>query len=156
MIEKQQIDDSEEVSELGGKIDEASISIRFSGDDLNPDELTELLNCEPTEAYEKGQIITTTISPRTIKTGMWFLSTEKNSDQTLEEQIWELLEKLPKDLEVWEELSERFRVSIYCGAWLKNWNRDVWFSADLLKQIADRKLSIGLAIYFDFEIEEDG
>ncbi len=156
MTEKQQIDESEEGLEVGGKIDEVSISIRFSGDDLDPDELTALLNCEPTEAYEKGQTIITTISPRTIKTGMWFLSIQKNSEQTLEEQIWELLEKLPKDLEVWEKLSGRFRINIYCGAWLKNWNRDVWFSANLLKQIANRKLSIGLAIYFDLEVEDDG
>ncbi|MEP6903756.1 MAG: DUF4279 domain-containing protein [Actinomycetota bacterium] len=129
--------------------------MRFFGDDLEPDELTQLLNCQPTEAYKKGHIVTTTVRPRTVKTGMWFLTVEKNSNQTLEEQIFELLEKLPKDLKIWEELSKRFESSVYCGAWLKNWNRDVWFSSDLFRQLADRHLSIGLAIYCDCEEDEE-
>lgn len=151
---KQNIDESEVVLRLGGKPEEATVSVRFFGDDLIPDELTQLLNCQPTEAYKKGHIVTTNLSPRTIKTGQWFLNVKKNSKQTLEEQILELFEKLTKDLEVWRELGGRFEASIYCGAWLKGWNRDVWFSENLFKQIADRRLSLGLAIYCDCENEE--
>lgn len=151
----QNIDEPKFVLELGGKVDESSVTLRFFGDDLNPDELTQILNCQPTEAYKKGYVVTTTIKPRTIKTGTWFLTIERNSDQTLEEQISELLEKLPTDLKIWEELAERFESSIYCGAWLKNWNRDVWFSSDLFRELADRRLSIGLAIYCDCEEDEE-
>ena len=147
--------DSEPILSLGGEVDEATVTIRFFGDDLEPGELTRLLECKPSEAYRKGYIVTTTIKPRTVKTGMWFLTIKRNSTQTLEEQICQLLEKLTKDLKVWAELSERFEASIYCGAWLKVWNRDVWLNADLLKQIADRNLSIGLAIYCDCEDDEE-
>ncbi len=152
---KQNNDDSEMFLTLGGKVDKATVSIRFFGDDLIPDELTKLLNCEPSETYEKGYVVTTTIRPRTIKTGMWFLTIEKNFYQTLEEQIFDLLGKLTDDLEIWENLTKRFEASIYCGAWLKAWNRDVWFSSELLKQMADRQLPIGLAIYCDCEDEEE-
>ena len=152
---EQNIDDSKIVLSLGGKVDEATVSIRFFGDDLIPDDLTKLLQCKPTEAYEKGYVVTTTVRPRTEKTGRWFLTVERNSYQTLEEQIFELFEKLTDDLKVWENLNERFESSIYCGAWLKSWNRDAWFSSNLLKQIADRKLSIGLAIYCDCEDDEE-
>ena len=148
---EQNVDDSETVLILGGEVDKAKASIRLFGDNLDPDEITRLLKCDPTEAYKKDQIIKTAISQRTVETGMWSLKTEKNSNQTLEEQILELLEKLSKDLEVWSKLSERFEISIYCGAWLKVWNRDIWFSNDALKQIADRKLRIGLAIYCEDE-----
>ena len=49
---KQNIDDSKIILNFGGKVDEATVSIRFFGDDLIPDELTKLLGCQPTEAYE--------------------------------------------------------------------------------------------------------
>lgn len=153
--EKQIFDNSEDYLTLGGKPEQATVTIRFFGDELNPDELTKLLECEPSEAYKKGHIVTPTIKPRTIKTGTWFLSVERNPDQTLEEIISELLEKLTNDLEVWKKMSKRFEISIYCGAWIKGWNRDVWFSSGLLTKIAERNLSIGLAIYCDGDDEEE-
>jgi hypothetical protein len=152
---KQSSDNSEDFLPIGGKPEKASVSIRFFGDELDPNELTKLLECEPSEAYKKGYVITTTVMPRTVKTGMWFLSVERNTEQTLEEIILELLEKLTKDLKVWKKLSEQFEISIYCGAWIMGWNRDVWFNADLLTKIAERNLSIGLAIYCDGDDEEE-
>ncbi len=152
---EQSIDDSKEVLTLGGKPEESTVSLRIFGDDLDPDELTQLLNCQPTKAYRKGHVVTTTMSPRTVRTGQWFLSVEKNRLQTLEEQIAELFEKLPDDLEIWKKVNKRFHASIYCGAWLKGWNRDVWFSAELLKKMADRELLIGLAIYCDCEEDKE-
>lgn len=140
---------------IGGEIDETSITLRFFGDELEPDEITEKLKCEPTDAHKKGDIVPNPFKPRVVKTGTWLLNREKGSEKNLEEQILELFEELPKDLEVWQDLAERFEADIYCGAWLKAWNRDVWFSPDLLKQISDRGLHIGIAIYCDCDEEEE-
>jgi hypothetical protein len=38
----------------GGEIDETSVSLRFSGDTLDPDEITKLLDCQPTNITEKA------------------------------------------------------------------------------------------------------
>ncbi len=151
---KQPNDVSDFVLELGGKPDQATVSLRIFGDELDPEELTQILRCQPTEAYKRGHIVTNTLRRRTVRTGQWFLNIEKNSHQTLEEQILELLEKLPEDLEIWENLHKRFEVDIYCGAWLKAWNRDVFFSTNLLKQLADRRLELAIAIYCDCNDEE--
>jgi hypothetical protein len=40
----------------GGVIDESSITLRFFGNDLIPDKLTQLLGVEPSIAYKKGDI----------------------------------------------------------------------------------------------------
>ena len=154
MKEKQNTDASEVIMTFGGKPEEASVSLRIFGDDLDPDEITQLLNCQPTEAYKKGHVITTTIRPRTVKTGKWFLKIKKNSHQNIEEQVSELFEKLPKDQTIWKNLHKRFDVDIFCGAWLKGWNRDVYFSANFLKQMTKRGLSLKIAIYCDCDDEE--
>lgn len=139
--------------ELGKEFDEATVSLRIFGDDLNPEEISRMLNCEPTEAYRKGYVITTTMRPRTVRTGQWFLSVKRNALQTIEEQILELFAKLPQDLTVWNDLHKSFDVDIYCGAWLNGWNRDVFFSPNLLRQMSDRQLQIGIAIYCDCDDE---
>ena len=151
---KQANEKSKIVLNTGGKVDEAAVTLRFFGDDLDPDELTRILNCKPTEAYKKGDVVTTTMRPRTIKTGQWFLSFEKNSEQDLEEQILALFEKLPEDLEIWKNLSERFDLSIYCSAWLEGWSRDILLSHNMLKQMSDRNIKIRFAIYCDCDDEE--
>lgn len=139
---------------FGGKPEESSVTLRIFGDDLDPEEVTDLLKCQPTEAYRKGYVITTTIRPRTVKTGSWFLKIEKSERHNLEEQISELLDKVTVDLSVWKKLAERFDLSILCGTWLQGWNRDVFFGHELLKKLSERHLKITVAIYCDCDDEE--
>jgi hypothetical protein len=40
----------------GGEVDKTSVSLRFSGDTLDPDEISKLLNCQPTDSYSKGDV----------------------------------------------------------------------------------------------------
>ncbi len=153
--------DSEQTSEpevlltIGGEIDETSITLRFFGDELEPSEITEKLECQPTNAYKNGEIIPSKFKPRVARKGTWLLQHGRNSVLNLEHQISDLFEQLPKDLEVWQDLTKRFESDIYCGAWLKGWNRDVYFSPRLLKQLSDRGLHLGMAIYCDCDIEEE-
>ena len=140
---------------IGGKVDKARVSLRFFGDDLNPDEVTHLLDCQPTEAHKKDDVVPSKFNPRIVKTGTWLLSFSKKSEEDLEGQISQLLDQLPKNLEIWQNLTRRFDSDIYCGAWLKAWNRDVWLSAGLLSKLSDRGLNLGMAIYCDGEDDEE-
>ena len=139
---------------IGGELDAASVTLRFFGDELEPTEITELLRFEPTDSCRKGESTGKRIQ-RIAKTGKWLLDDHKKTDQNLETQITELLSRLPQDLEVWRELSNRFDANIYCGAWLKTWNRDIWFSPNLLKRISERGLDIGIAIYCEGDDEDE-
>ncbi len=57
----------------------AFVTLRFSGDNLDPDEISAVLPIEPTRAHRKGE--TFFAGPRAGKlrgrTGMWFLATDK-------------------------------------------------------------------------------
>jgi hypothetical protein len=38
----------------GGEVDKTSVSLRFFGDTLDPDEISNLLDCRPTHSYRSG------------------------------------------------------------------------------------------------------
>jgi hypothetical protein len=41
----------------GGEVDKTSVSLRFSSDTLDPDEISNLLDCRPTHSYRKGDVL---------------------------------------------------------------------------------------------------
>lgn len=129
--------------EIGGEVDKSCVSLRFFGENLLPKEITELLNCSPTDFYVKGQITSNEVS----KKGAWLLKTEK-SEKSLEKQIDELFGRLTKDLDIWKLLTTKYKADLFCGLWLYSQNRGTAFSPDLLKQISDRNLKIDFDIYF--------
>ena len=130
------------VNIIGGEIDKSTVSLRFFGDNLCVEEVTQLLNCSPSMAYQKGDFLNNQIA----KKGAWLLQVKK-SKKSLEHQISELLNQLSEDLEVWQELTTKYKADLFCGLWLNGWNRGTDFSAKILKQISERGLKLDLDIY---------
>ena len=133
----------------GGEVDECSVSLRFFGEDLDPNVITSILGIHPTKSCRKGDIFHGKVYDRIEKIGKWLYSIKPCAGVSLEDQINNLFDRLPADLEVWRELTTRFEADLFCGLWLKQWNRGLDFSPETLKRIAERGLSIGLDIYFD-------
>jgi hypothetical protein len=65
----------------GGEVDKTSVSLRFSGDTLDPDEITNLLDCRPTHSYRKGDVLPDDRNSRIAQTGMWRLRDNLPSGQ---------------------------------------------------------------------------
>ncbi|MBW4693580.1 MAG: DUF4279 domain-containing protein [Lyngbya sp. HA4199-MV5] len=138
----------------GGEVDECSVSLRFFGEDLDPDEVTQALGITPTGSYKKGDIFRGKRSDIIRKTGSWRYSVKKCADVHLEDQITTLLGKLPSDLEVWRRLTETFEADLFCGLWLKRWNRGLDFAPETLQRIGERGLTLSLDIYSNCDDEE--
>jgi Domain of unknown function (DUF4279) len=132
----------------GGEVDECSVSLRFFGDDLDPDVMTTIMGVCPTISYRKGDIFRGKTYDKIQKTGSWRYRTQRVGDISLEEQMNNLFNLLPADLEVWREL-KKFDPDLFCGLWIKEWNRSLNLSSEILIRIAERGLRIGLDIYFD-------
>jgi len=115
-------------NEIGGEVDKSCVSLRFFGENLLPEEITELLNCSPTDFYVKGQIISNEVSEK----GAWLLKTEK-AEKSLEKQIDELFGRLTKDLDIWKLLTTKYKADLFCGLWLYSQNRGTACSPELLK-----------------------
>jgi len=90
-------------------------SLRITGDDLRPAEISELLGLQPTRSFEKGeryQLKSARIVEYAI--GAWHLSTEDYPSKSLELHCRRLLDLLRAKLEILRRLrdSGRYRVSV--------------------------------------------
>jgi Domain of unknown function (DUF4279) len=131
----------------GGSVDACSVRLRFFGKDLDPDEITQLLGVEPTVSYRKGDILRGKQYDIVQKIGSWRLAIEKSVDVELEDQINELLDRLPPDLNIWQDLTKRFEADLFCGLWMERWNRCLDFAPQTLLRIGERGLRLDLDIY---------
>ena len=133
---------------VGGPIDSCSAGVRLFGDDLDPDTVTALLGATPTTSCRKGDVTRLKMTTRIERQGKWLLSIDHQASRSLESVINELLDRVTGDLRVWADLTRRFEVDLFCGLQIKQWNRGLSFSPEMLKRVAERGLELGLDIYY--------
>jgi hypothetical protein len=131
------------------QLHQSMASLRIFGDDLIPGEITELLGCQPTDSYAKGQIVRGEKTGREYvkQTGMWQLEATDHQPGDLDQQIAELLGKVTDDLRIWVSLSEQFSIDIFCGLFMEKGNEGISISPDTLLALGQRRLELGLDIY---------
>ena len=128
------------------------VSLRIFGPDLLPEEISDLLQCLPTKSGKAGDI-----DPRqkrrtrVVKEGFWLLGSDESDDSFLERKVEMLLNKLTNDLEIWKDITTKFRVDIFCGLFLDNFNEGFDIGPDLLRKLGERNLKIGFDIYSALE-----
>src|SRR5947209_5931615 len=83
---------------VGGYVDRTSACLRFFDDDLDPEQVTRLLGCQPTHASRKGDLLPSKRYQKIAHTGSWRLQTPEGDSRTLEEQIASLLDRVSDDL----------------------------------------------------------
>ncbi len=141
---------------MGGTIDRATVSLRIFGQDLEPDELTQLLGCHPSEAHRAGDVVTT-VSGRTrvIRQGSWLLNTNESRRCEIAEQIADLLRQLTANLQVWQHITTQFQADIFCGLFLDGWNRGFTLPPEVMRQLSERQLAISCDIYTPADTWDD-
>lgn len=131
-------------------VHETKVSLRFFGDDLDPDEITRRLGRDPSTGIRKGEkwSVREGVEPRPWpRTGSWRLKAEVCQPGDLEGQIWALLQTLNDDPDIWQELTTRFTADLFCGLFMDGWNEGLSLSPKLMMALAARNLSIGFDIY---------
>lgn len=123
-------------------------SLRFFGDDLDPEEITSMLGVKPTVGVRKGGKWITSIGTEKIaRRGSWRIKIDDRSPGDLDAQIANLLAPLTTDLVVWENLSSRFDADIFLGLFLHESNEGISLSPDTLRAVGSRGLELDLNIY---------
>jgi hypothetical protein len=133
---------------FGGPIDRWQVALRVYGENLDPDEISGLLGCQPSSAQRKGNPF-----PRK---GRWLLkidSRECAEDADVDDGIGMLLAPLPSDSGIWVSLTSNYEVNVFCGLFLASSNRGFGLSAEVAKLLSDRNLEIGFDVYFDLPIK---
>ena len=145
----------EDLVSVGGEIDLVKISLRVVGEDLDPDEVTELLGVEPTFAARKGEMVEVLGGLRTQPTGLWVLDLGDSPEWELADGISTLLDRMPDDPELWEDLAGRYKLDLFCGAFLQAANRGFALPEELIRRMADRRLAFSVDIYCSVPDEPD-
>lgn len=131
------------------QISRSVATLRILGDDLIPSEISEALNCKATYEQIKGEVVTgkKTGKQRIVKTGMWRLQASDHEPENLDGQIAEVLEKLNPDFSVWQKLSGKYHIDLFCGLFMEVSNEGMDISPSSLKALGERGIQLSLDIY---------
>ena len=143
----------EPILEAGGDPDEIHVTLSVSGDCLVPDDITRLLGTTPTFAAPKRQERASSGGKMVVqRTGGWLYELPHSTEWLLGDAIDTLLRAFPADPTIWERLRTKYAVTCRVGLHLSAWNRGAEVSAEVIRQLAERGMSLDLDIYF---YEED-
>lgn len=126
-------------------VQNATVSLTIAGDDLDPDEVTALLGCTPTEAFRKGDPWSARRPERHRPHGAWILKTALDRDVELETQIAHLLAQVSNDAAIWQQINARFFSRIFCGIFMDRWNEGFGLTPTMLARLS----ACGLHLDFD-------
>ena len=123
-------------------------SLRIFGDDLLQADVTRMLGCDPSEAWQKGDIKKSKCGCDVVrKTGAWLLRAEPREPADLEAQVAEILGKLSSDPQVWSSLNQKYKVDLFCGWFMTYSNEGVSISPATMGQLQQRGIVLALDIY---------
>lgn len=133
---------------MTARIGRTVASLRFFGEDLQPEEVTRLLGVAPTQSQLKGDV---SPSGHVRPVGGWWLRVEEREPGDLEDQIVALFSELTDDPQVWADLNARYRGDVFCGLFMDTTNEGLELKPETLLMIGQRGLRLGLDIYDPIE-----
>lgn len=114
---------------------QSKVSLRISGDDLDPDDISRRLGAAPTRTRTKGQ------------RASWHLEASERRPEDINGQVASLLAQLTPDLAVWATVTAVCKVDMFCGLFLDTSNEGFSLSPDIMSALASRGIEIGFDIY---------
>lgn len=137
---------------FGGPVHRFQITLRISGEKLDPAQVSALLGCFPTRAERAGVPLRNASGGIRIPArGLWSLelnSRDLPDNYDLDDGIRTLLGRLPSTPDIWTSLNSTYKVEIFCGLYMASANRGFSIPPDVADLLAER----GIAIEFDLYI----
>ncbi|HLP83978.1 MAG TPA: DUF4279 domain-containing protein [Phycisphaerales bacterium] len=130
---------------FGGNIGRTKVSLRFSGEELEPHVLTEALQCSPSRSYRKGDPVTRDGRGQRRR-GMWLLESRLEESFSIDAHVGDVLSRVTNDLSVWTNLA-RFTPDVFCGLFLSAFNQGDTLAPATMQALAARGIRLGLDIY---------
>lgn len=85
----------------------------------------------------------------TQPTGLWSIQLAESPEWRLDDAVRTLLDRLPADLAVWNEIASRASIDLFCGLHLAEWNRGFALPPEVLGQLAERSIKLSVDLYCD-------
>jgi len=131
------------------QIHSSKATLRISGDDLDPQEISSLLGYKSNLIQAKGEVLIgkNTGKKRIAKTGMWRIQANEREPENIDNQIVEILSRLSSDLSVWELIADKHYLDLFCGLFMDVSNEGMEISSSSLLLLAERQILLSLDIY---------
>jgi len=132
-----------------------SVSLRIAGDDLDPSNVTELLEMEPYHAHKKGDPNTGKAKSGKIihyapfQTGLWEIRSNLDRHCRLHEHFINLLERLEPHRDKLAELcKDGFELDFFCGHFFADAHQPGYsLSYDILVRIGALGITLNICLY---------
>jgi len=141
--------DKKHLWQTGGRVTNAKLSLRIFGDDLVPKDISALLQCVPTHAFKKNDVVPDDKYHRVAPIGSWILKGRLSSENDINAQILYLFSMVTDDLNVWQSINEKYDTGLFCGIFMDDWNEGIELSSEVLNKISERRLKLEFDIYSD-------
>ena len=76
----------------------------------------------------------------------WRLQASLSEPGDLDGQIKEILSGTSDDFDAWRALGARFRIDMFCGLFMEEWNEGAVLTPETLKLLSDRGITLSLDI----------
>lgn len=130
------------------QIHHSAVCLRIFGNDLIPEEITQILRCTPTVAERTGEVISYQSGrERVVKCGNWRLEAEPVEPEDVNGQVRWLLSQVESDPDVWKSLLQRFEVDVFCGLFMQGSNDGMSLAPDVMALLGERGIRLALDIY---------
>ena len=135
----------------GGPIEWSRITLRISGDELYPKEVSRILGCEPNFSHRKGEPILRkdgTVA-RIAKTGRHhlYIASSETDEWDCGEAIMVLMSRLPSDVQVWRGLTRRFKADLFVALSMTSRNKGFSLTPEVMAYLGNRYIESGFDIY---------
>ena len=142
----------------GGPIDWSCITLKISGENLDPEEVSRLLRPAPDPAHpEKERNAPGKEYPLADKKKRgWrirWLSTDTD-EWDVDVAIGDLMQALNSDIATWQSLSSQFRVELSIKLSMRTQNKGFCLSPGTMRYLGDRHIEAGFDVYYEVEQEE--
>lgn len=137
---------------MGGPFNKMFFLLEIFGEDLVPDEISELLGTSPDQSYRKGDE-----RPRGsqfYKTGAWILKSGEiliDEDRVGEERFEEWTKQLPGDFDTWTKLKEQYFVTVRLVCYTDQWNADFQIPSNALINLSTLGLPLTIDPYLSLD-----
>ena len=131
------------------QVSRSKAALRIMGDTLNPHEISDILGCEGSMMYSKGDIKVIKSTGREVerKFGHWLLRASECEPEDINGQVTEILNKLSDNLDVWKQLASKYNIDLFCGIFMETSNEGMDLSPKTLLELGNRGIMLGLDIY---------
>lgn len=137
---------------MGGSFDRVFFMLTILGETLDPVEVTNLLNLNPTKSYKKGD--ETPSGAQYRKTGAWILDSGEialKEDESEAMNFLEWIKRLAASFELWESLSSRYEVQVRLIGYTNQMNADFNITHDIMRELSLRKLDLVVEPYLSLD-----